>query len=362
MIRPLEPEDLRAFAQRVVRLFLGGLSVGVLALAVSHTARQMGAPYVHGRPLRDAAEAPVDLAAGPAGEVIVARQGDTVADLLRFAVDLQPTAHFMAWVVAPSVAVDANGHIYVAGAVDFLPIRERVEIFDADGVHLGRWSVRDDHHLDLDGTNDGGIVGMHGEQLNCHRSLRCDEPIKEILRYTPDGRDTHAWSVPATGNAIAVGLAGELFLARNEANEGAVVERYDAAGERLGDFAVDGRTIGMDMGPAGSLFVASLADSGPPFVTKYQLDGDLVRRIDRWPICDNARALAVTSDGRIIIAAVETGDPWGRLCTYNEEGESLAELRLPDHTGRVAPTVTPPPTATPDLKVRAWVPITIKRR
>jgi len=330
------------------------LLCGALLIAVVFATSYHSPSLTTARTSLDASELPESMVSGPNGELVVVRQGDTFADVVVYDRALAQRSHVMLGFFSPGLAIDTTGRLYFAGDVGIWTVRHLVEVYTTDFVHLSTWSWQPDQTIDLDGSPDGTVVMMRGATKWDRTHLR-DGTVHRITRQSVEGRVLDAWRGPSSAYALAVAPTGAVYVVRNDGDGGPVVERFDADGSPLGSFPIDGKLAGWDFAADGTLFAVLPSEAKGSQVIRYRIDGADVDVIDRWQTCDWARDLAVTTDGRVHVAAIGDAPFTGMICTYEPDGRLRGQTLLPDHTGIITQRPTEPGT-------RSWLPTVFKRR
>jgi NHL repeat len=129
-----------------------------------------------------------------------------------------------------------------------------------------------------------------------------------IVVYAPDGSKLHEWGRPGTGpgefnlpHAIALSPEGDVYVADRENGR---VQWFSAGGDYLGEWHFGGRTIGIDFGPGGDLFVSAEPKGAEPQQEAVVLridraSGNIVGKIE-----DFGHELSVGNDGTLVPASL----------------------------------------------------------
>jgi tripartite motif-containing protein 71 len=197
------------------------------------------------------------------------------------------------------VAVDAQGHVYVADSGN-----SRIQVFDSEGQFLAKWGE--------EGMGDGQFYTPLGVAVGPEGDVYVTDTSRgDVQRFDSRGQFLGKWSLPDMGGEFvttpAVDADGNIYVPIWLAKE---VRKFDGEGKLLATIGEEGNGDGQFHKPVavtvdrqGNVYVA---DAITHCVQKFDSEGDFLRRWGSKGAGEgefrSPSGLAAAADGSIYVA------------------------------------------------------------
>jgi formylglycine-generating enzyme required for sulfatase activity len=163
----------------------------------------------------------------------------------------------------------------------------------------------------------GMAVGQNGTVFvtinNSHR----------ILGYDAAGQQMAEWEIDGEASALATGPGGQVYVTINNSHR---VVGYSLDGQIVSDWLVDGQPTGLAVGAGGEIYVTI---NNSHRVVQYGPTGQIIQE---WPVDGQPGGIAVGPGGEIYVTINNSH----RVVQFSPKGEPLTEWNMDGQPGTLA--------------------------